>query len=400
MSASTPARLPRDTQRLLVLAEGLARSGSQMEDSYWQNLLGSQLKKILLGKKSQSIETALDTLLDGDINVYETLVEHAETHSESLEIEVGGVEYDVLLFTAPIVAWTRYQLPSGKLTLKQRRALTEQIQQHIAAPDVRVALAPALASFEQLPQSFQETRQWTQQLSKQALGLASDTLVIRKSADAENILADVRFLTGALVAPKGAALFRWQTTRPDGAFISREDCHRDWLAGSSEVLVDMFTGCQAEYLLPDAFYINCREADKRIRPYALKAAVTWLHTAAHFPPQDLRAVIVGCGERAIEEYRIGFSSKRDDEVIYGCIWPVLSKEEAAIETPEIDQVDIPGEIVDLLKELGITDIRRLAGVYPIDFCDDCGAPYFPNALGDMMHPELPEETDLSPQHFH
>ncbi|MBB5213607.1 hypothetical protein HNQ49_000273 [Parapusillimonas granuli] len=371
-----------------------------MEDSYWQNLLGNQLKKILLGKKNRSIETALDTVLDGDIDVYETLVEHAETHSESLVIEADGAEYDVLLFTAPIVAWTRYQLPGGKLTPKQRRALVEQLLRHIAAPGAQIAVAPALASFDQLPQSFQETRQWTQQLARQALGLASDTLSVRKPADTDNILADVRFLAGALVVPKGAPLFRWQTMHDDGAFISRDECHRDWLAGCADILADMFTGCQTEYLLPDAFYINCREADKRIRPYALRAAVTWLQTAAHIPPQELRAVIVGCGERNTEEYRIGFSSKRDDEVIYGCIWPVLSKEEATIESADVEHVDLPGEIVALLKEMGVSDIRRLAGIYPVDFCDDCGAPYFPNSLGSMMHPELPEETDLSPQHFH
>ncbi|MGP1615463.1 MAG: DUF2863 family protein, partial [Pollutimonas bauzanensis] len=108
----------------------------------------------------------------------------------------------------------------------------------------------------------------------------------------------------------------------------------------------------------------------------------------------------GCGGDTIEEYRVGFSTRHSNEVIYGCIWPVLSKEEAAADGTENQVIDVPDEIAALLKEQGIADVRRLPGIHPAEFCDDCGAPYFPNPLGEMMHPELPEETDLAPVHFH
>jgi hypothetical protein len=36
----------------------------------------------------------------------------------------------------------------------------------------------------------------------------------------------------------------------------------------------------------------------------------------------------------------------------------------------------------------------------VDYCDVCGAPYFPNPLGEMQHPEIPDEADLNPVHFH
>ena len=79
---------------------------------------------------------------------------------------------------------------------------------------------------------------------------------------------------------------------------------------------------------------------------------------------------------------------------------MLSKEEAVVDSVESDLVDVPETIAALLKELGIAEIRRLPGIQPTEFCDDCGAPYFPNALGEMMHPELPEETDMAPMQFH
>jgi hypothetical protein len=155
-----------------------------------------------------------------------------------------------------------------------------------------------------------------------------------------------------------------------------------------------------EYLQPDAYYTNSREADRRIRPLALKAAVTWLQTAARLPGDELRAVIAACGDTVVEEFRIGFSTRTSNEVVYGCIWPVLSKEEAAADDMDAGHIDVPDEISALLKDLGVGDVRRLPGIYPLEFCDDCGAPHFPNPLGEMLHPELPEETDLTPAHFH
>ena len=34
------------------------------------------------------------------------------------------------------------------------------------------------------------------------------------------------------------------------------------------------------------------------------------------------------------------------------------------------------------------------------FCEDCGAPLFANAEGEIVHAELPEEADTQAAHFH
>ncbi|MDS1142169.1 DUF2863 family protein [Pusillimonas sp. SM2304] len=400
MSATSPSRLSRDAQRLLNLTEALARSGSRLEDIYWEGLLGAQLNKLLLAKKNKTVETALDHLLASDINAYEILVEQAETLSESTTLAHAGAEYDALLFSAPIVAWTRYQLPSGDLTPDQLAALAAQVQACISAPDAQLAFIPKLVNFDQMPQTFQETRAWTQGLAQQALGISAEQHFLHAQDNPEGLLADARFVVGVVVVPKGQALFRWQLKQDANTFVSRQQCHSDWAEGGAAILSSQFTGCHVEFLQPDAYYVNSREADRRIRPLALKAAVTWLQTAAGLSGGDLRAVIAGCGDAAIEEYRIGFSTRQGNEVIYGCIWPVLSKEEAASDGLEAGHVDVPDEIAALLKEMGVSDVRRLPGIYPPEFCDDCGAPYFPNPIGEMLHPELPEETDLTPLHFH
>lgn len=399
MPAAPASRLSRDAQRLVTLTLALARSGSRLEDIYWENQIGTQLNKLLSGKKNKTIESVLEHLLANDLNAYEILVEQAETMSESTIIVHQGTEYDALLFSAPVVAWTRYQLPEGDLTAAQSHALARHLQDHIVAEGARMALIPALVNFDQMPQSFQETHAWTQRLAQLALEASSEVCTINKPAEPEGMLADARFAVGVIVVPKGQALFRWQTPQDD-AIAVRQSCQEAWEKASAEVFTPLFTGCYMEFLQPDAYYMNSREADRRIRPLALKAAVTWLQTAAHLPGDDLRAVITGCGATTIEEYRVGFSTRHSNEVIYGCIWPVLSKEEAATDDAEDESIDIPDEIAALLKEQGVGDVRRLPGVHPAEFCDDCGAPYFPNAQGEMMHPELPEETDLAPVHFH
>lgn len=378
----------------------LSRSGSRLEDSYWENQLGAQLNKLLLGKKNRSIEAALDFLLPNDLNAYEILVEQAETFSESTRLQQQGTDYDALLFSAPMIAWTRYQLPRGHLSEQQLQALAQGLQDHILAPGVKVAVLDRLINFENMPQTFQDTRAWTQHLAQQALGILDTSPELRQpELENELILADARFLAGVAVVPAGQPLFRWQI-REDQHFITRESCLAQWQAFCTDVLGPVFTGCQVDYLIPDAYYVNNREADKRIRPLSLKAAVTWLQMAVNVPAGQLRATIAGCGENHIEEYRVGFSPKNDNEVIYGCIWPVLSKEEALAETDDAAQVSPSDEIAAHLREMGVADIRRLPGLHPLEFCDDCGAPHFPNPIGEMLHPELPDETDTGPIQFH
>lgn len=398
--SDTPAiRLTRDAKRLITLGQALARSGSRLEDVYWEDQLARLITKMLAGKKSKTLENVLDFLVNDDIGVYEILVEQAETCSESLALTRQNEDYDVLLVSAPIVAWTRYRLPEGRLTDAQRQGLQDALADTVAAEGARIAMLPDLITFDQMPQSFQETRLWAQRLGALALGGSNEACPVREPADTEGMLADARFAVAAIAVPRGQPVFRWQDPEAP-ALEAREQAEQSWAERVDDLLGALFTGCQIEVILPDAYYTTNREADRRIRPMALRAAVTWLQTAANLPGAELRAAIAACGNNGVEEFRIGFTPRVGNEVIYGCLWPVLSKEEAVIDAVESTQIDVPESIAALLKELGVSEIRRLPGVQPPEYCDDCGAPFFPNFLGEMMHPELPEETNMDPVHFH
>src|SRR5690606_29755696 len=247
---------------------------------------------------------------------------------------------DVLLFCAPIVAWTRYQLPGSTDLKPQLDTLAHMLHAHVIAEDAHLALLSEMLNFDQMPQSFHETLECTPRRGRAALKQKNESNLIKPAPVADGMLADARFIVGAVAARKGKPLFRWQAGAPDAA-PSRAQCFEAWQAACSQVLSAIFTGCSIEYLQPDAYYVSSREADRRIRPLALKAAATWLQTAAGLPGNQLRATIVACGESSVEEYRIGFSTHQGTDVIYGCIWPVLSKEEAAVEVLDIGQTSVP-----------------------------------------------------------
>ena len=109
----SPRTLNRDVQRLLSLTDALMHSGSHLEDSYWDGLLTDQLEKIINGKKNSTTESALEFLSQNNPEAYEILFEKAESLTESISITHNGQAYDALLFSAPIIAWTRYTLPHG-----------------------------------------------------------------------------------------------------------------------------------------------------------------------------------------------------------------------------------------------------------------------------------------------
>ena len=394
------AQQPKEIQRLVNYTDALVRSGSQVEDRYWQDLAGQLLDKLYAGRRNTAVEQTLELLGSQQQHQhYEILMELAESHAESLRLEHDGVLYDALLFSAPLTAWTRYQLPQGTLTDAQRQDLESALKASILADGVLCALVPDLVNYDEMPQSYQQAHEWTQTLAGKALQRSKDTVKPSVPPEANTLLADARFLVGVALAPAGQALFRWQQAG-DSTHALHLACIEHWVQLCTPVLGPLFTGCQVQYMAPNAYYVNTREADREIRPLAVQAGVTWLQTAANIGPEQLRAVIAACGNDTVEEYRVGFSTLSSPAVIYGCIWPVLSQEEAESSLSEDDHIDIPDIIAALLKSLGVQHVQRLPGLHSTEVCEDCSAPYFPDINGEMQHPELPDEIDLDPVQLH
>lgn len=395
-SHSSP-RLTRDASRLVSLALALNSSGSRVEDLFWEEQLKAAIPKLLRGSHDAPLEAALDHLSQTQPGAYEVLVEQAETLTESAIVEKNGTQHDVLLIVAPMVAWTRYAIPTGPISPAAQQALAAQLHGHVLAEGARLTLMPWLVSIDQMPRTFSETWHWLQRLGSQALGAETTKPALNEEAETANMLADTRYIVGAVAVPRGAAIFRWQES-PADAGATREACLAQWIAQAQPTLASLLPGCGFECLLPDAYYVSNREADRRVRPLALRAAVSWLEAAVNLEPAQLRAVVAGCGEGRADEYRVSFTARNSNDVIYGCVWPLYGREDES--APEEERLDPVEEIAALLKELGVNELRRIPGVLSAEYCEDCGTPYFPNPLGELVHAELPDDAESAPAKFH
>jgi len=410
---SSSPRLSADAQRLVALAHGMAQSASRLEERLWENQLDLLLYKLLKGAQQSTIDSALEQLFNTDIAAYDALLEAVEAGSESCAVERDGRPYHALLIAIPILAWTRFSIASGKISEDMRATLCAHLHGHLLADDTCLALAPGLFSIDQLPRTHAETFALTQRMAQAAVkGGAIKPLA--NAPETAPFLADTRYLLAAVAAPAGEPLFCWQATQQP---VERATALAQWRAQATPNIAALLPGCGIELLMPEAYYVACREADRQIRPASIRAAVHYLTQTLNIDGNGLRAVIGGFAEEPIsgrvDEYRIGFTLRQNPDVIYGVVWPLYGQEDEeesdlaptfeALTTPELleaEQRSPLEEIIALLRACGITHIKRHAEHFPLDFCEDCGAPLYPDPDGELVHAEMPEDAPPGPGHFH
>lgn len=379
-----------DTEALIQIATQLSLSGSRLEDAFWESRLVAQVTRMLEGQDEAALNAALDHLYGVGGRAYDALADMVEACAESRhhQASAGTLSQDVLLFAAPVLAWSRYAIPAGPISAEMLTNLRVQLQAHVLAAEVRFGLADFLFSPDQLPQNYCETAGLTDKLLNAALHGRDLKLDAAQMPETMNFLSDTRYLIGAVCAPAGSPLFRWQET--DG---SRSEALKQWRNQGGDVLRSLLPACATEPLLPQSFHAAVREADRASRPYSLRSAVAFLQTTLNMPAGNLRAVVAPYYDKQIEEFRIGFTLADATEVIHGVVWPLLENEDEAAE--------LPGQIEAVLRETGVREVLVLDHRFPLEYCDDCGAPLYPNPDGEPVHAELPEQAEeAAPRHLH
>jgi len=390
--AKSPPRFTRDAERLIALSQGLHASGSLTEDNYWEAEMSALTARLLGNGNDSPIDAALDHLYVSNLGAYDTLIELVENESEAMPVMKGDAAWQALLVAVPMVAWSKYSIPSGPIGREDSDALRAQLQGHVLAAGAQCVVVPYLQSIDQLPRQFSELRKLTARLADAAMTGEAPRIDFSRLPETANLLADTRFVIACAVAPRGAPIFRWQEDASGHA--GRTHSLEQWIAQARPTLAKLLPGCVFECLLPDAYYVNCRESDRRVRPFGVKAAVAFLEAALSIKAKDLRAVVAGFGDDRVDEYRIGFTLPGDDDVAHGVVWPLYGRE---------DENTRPGpleEVVAQLNECGITEVKKLTGTFTPEYCEDCGAPLFANPEGEIVHAELPEEADTHAAHFH
>ena len=384
----TSHRLSRDAERLVWLAKGLADSGSRAEDLWWEAEQAALIDKMLAAGQEDALNQALDRLHETHGRAYDGLADLIEAGSESLLVPDRADARQCLLVALPILAWSRYRIPDRKLPGALLGNLRVQMKAHVLADGVRLGLADLMFSPDQLPRGFVATHRLARQLGEAALTDDDLAIAVDDLPETGHYIADLRYILAVISAPPGRPLFRWQEI--DG---NRETALREWQAQAGPSLQVTMPGCAIQLLLPDAYYAAWRQADQAGRGYSLSATAAYLQATFDLPASAIRAVAAPYYEHRLVEWRIGFARQGDDQVLHGVVWPLLGAED--------ENADIAGEIEQTLKQAGLTDILMLDQRLALEYCEDCGAPLFPNADGESVHAEMPEaEDNAAPLHLH
>jgi uncharacterized Zn finger protein (UPF0148 family) len=80
--------------------------------------------------------------------------------------------------------------------------------------------------------------------------------------------------------------------------------------------------------------------------------------------------------------------------VHGIVWPLFGREDDDAQ-PALSQ-----DVETVLAECKVGEVTKLGGLFTPEFCEDCGAPLFADADGEMVHPELPEEAETAEVHYH
>lgn len=378
------AKLTPDTEQLIRLATGLGHSNSRIEDAFWETRLAALIDRLLKDNEETVLTAALDQLYGSQERAYDGLADLIEARSESQQ----RGELDLLLFVAPLLAWSRFSIPSGSINADVLANARVQLLAHVFADGVRLGLVDFLYSPDQLPQSYCDTAALTEKLGRAALHGRDLHIDPQQMSETTNFLSDTRYLIGVIAAPRGAAVFRWQEEDSD-----RSEALKQWRTQGGETLRPLLPGCASELLLPQSYHAGAREADLFSRPYSLRASVAYLSTTLNLAPADLRCVVAPYYDHQLEEFRIGFMLKDSGELAYGAVWPLLDGEN--------ENSDTASQIETVLREIGVGEVINLDHRLPLEYCDDCGAPLYPNQEGESVHAELPEEQPgAAPRHLH
>ncbi|MEY3996519.1 MAG: hypothetical protein RL344_862 [Pseudomonadota bacterium] len=351
---------------------------------------------VLSINKDPVLFNALEMLWEQNTIAYELLADCIEFCVQTTLSADGKVSS---LLAIPVLVWSSNALPSGTLDTASVLALSKAVHQHWLTDTTDVHISHTLYTPDYLPDGFYDTHQLAHAYFAQAIkgqNLVSNFKFKPQHLDdidhqhgtGNHALADNRFILAVVrhhpdINP--IKLLLSEENKPDLALqesLWREIAHT--------VLADYFVGCAYDVMPPQPYYEANRNAELAIRGFSLHAAILTLITQMEVTIDDLRVVIGACYSSQFEEYRISLLLKNDETVLQGITWPLLGREEL--------QEDLLEEILAHLKALNIHRIRLLEDTIPMEYCDDCEAPLFPDTEGDMVH-ITPPDDEVNPSRY-
>ena len=364
--------LPRDAEQLLWLANGLADSSSRAEDHFWDQRLADAVGRLLRSEDEDALNTALDHLSTASAHAYDELGRHDR---------VAGRRRPQVRRSArraadrrPVMAWSRYRIPAT-IAAAAMANLRVQLKAHVLAKDVKLALADFLFSPDQLPQGYCATADFATHLGKAAQSTDTDLHIKTDNLpETAQFLSDTRYLLGAVVVPKGAHL------PLAGRRLHPRTGLEQWRAQGGACFARCSPAapsrsCCPTPTLPPAAKPTKPRAPTPSRPGGF-LSTTW--TPRHRPARRGGALLRAPG-RGIP-HRLHAARPERSRAWRGV---------AAARRRGREQRD-PRRNRSHQRACGITDILVLDNEFPMEYCDDCGAPMYPSPDGEAVPAELPK----------
>ena len=411
MRRTTKKKTPKlagDGLQIANLAIAISQAGSRIEDVAWQQKLDTIVSKNIAHQKQSVLDTASDHVFAHHPDAYEVLIETMESIATTSTITVKGKNFDVLFIAAPILAWSRFDVPSTTISDAMVTAFSKNFADTLLTKQAQVRFLPHLFSIDQLPRNHCDVSAIMHLIAMQILENIP-THALEDLPKTIPFLADARYLLGVVLVPENTSVFQWQSTpSPYNILKAKEEALTRWQEKIHADVSHLLPGCGFNILLPDSYYFACRESDIQVRPISIRSAAFYLTQSLNIESSDLGVVIGRFGPEdqlgQVDELRIGFYLKSTKDIIYGVVWPLYQQEDeinALIGEINLPTEDQKGEIETILNDSGISQVLIMEDIYGLEFCDDCQAPLYVDLEGELVHPEMPD--DAPPEgsmHFH
>ncbi|MCF0253294.1 MAG: DUF2863 family protein [Duodenibacillus sp.] len=377
---------PCDAEEFIRLARLLAESGSDLEDAFVEDELRAHCQASLDRLQDAAIEQALARLKDEAGSAYDDLLALAEEASQARVDETGAH----LLILIPVFAWSRYTLPFGHLaTYAMRKLGAAYLKRYTTG--ARIAVGNCLLSAEHIPERLTHVRRLLNGLVAE-MKPGEDVAVVDVrsllTSNPPNDFSDSRYIVAAISAdaPEGLFYARGST------YIERARALMDFALEAHDILETELIGSVFEIQAPNAFYAAWRQTETAMRVFAVRSLVDFAGCMGVEPARAVATAGIFRRQGAEEgdpqdgdyEVRISIGSADDPEAVCaGVVWSCLSEE------PESTQ----GFAADVLAACGVQRIVTPDQEFPMEWCEDCGAPLYATPSGNIAHVEEPSEAN-------
>ena len=368
---------------LIRYARLATEATSRFEDGVVDTGFESAVRAPLDKGEDAVIETALNRLKEEESPAYEELLSMAEDCAQT-RVDAKGVHLLVLI---PIMCWSRYLIPHGKISNEALKATAELFQKGWATEKATVQIGDCLLSADHLPEGLADVRHLLDRLTKKTkTGIVDIAKVVTTTPPPD--FADVRYLALGVSAPDTASLFH----PLNQSYEERARTVMDFCLGVREILQNDFIGTMIDVQPPASFFSGWRQADATMRIFAVRSLVDYV-CCMGYRPADLiatTAVFTKMGGETHEgdgdEIRVSISVKdQPSKVVAGVVAPSMPEDNDNNQT-------FIGAVLDNCR---VGRIIPLTQTFPMEWCEECGAPLYANPEGYVCHIEPPAGLDES-----